>query len=165
MAMLQPVDVSNEIVASIRSIPNIGDHFDQDLDRIFSYETAYPGVNLDRAIAEMSQPGLMVAWLSHRYQRVQGRTAWVWGINLYLRISEQVSGSDLKGYGGLWVAVMDGIPTVTTTPGISFRFGQFNTRILPALTLGVSRETLLLTRDVSLDYYVIAMTFQQTGEE
>ena len=165
MAMLQPVDVCNEIVASIRSIPNIADHFDADTDNIFSYETVYPGLDLDRAISQMPQPGLMVAWLSHRYQRVQGRTAWVWEMNLYLRISEQVSGSALKGYGGLWVAVMDGIPTVTTTPGISFRFGQFNSRILAALNLGVSRETLLLTSDFFLDYYVVAMTFQQTGEE
>lgn len=163
MAMLQPVDVCAEIVTAIKSIPNIGDHFESDLARIFSYETTYPGVGLDRAIAEMPQPGLMVAWLSHQYQRVQGGTTrWVWGINFYLRISEQAGGDPLKGYGGLWVAIMDGIPSAGS---VAFRWHQFNDRILPAFQLGISRETLLITADVSLDYYVVALRFQQTGEE
>ena len=70
----------------------------------------------------------------------------------------------LKDYPGLWVALMDGVPTLLTD-GQPFRRADIDLDLYPMNTPSIERRSLIVSQDVQIDYYQINIAFEQIGDD
>ena len=162
--MVNPYDIVDRIVEALGSIAELGAHLDDEpASGIRPYHDAYPRkVDLEDAIGQMPQPGILVAWRGTGPARRRAGEVWVHRFSLILRVADQ-SGLNRKDYAGMWIAIMNGIPA--GGDGQPFRRAAIDPNLLPPDTPSIERRSILLDGSSRLDYFEILLSYTQIGDD
>ncbi len=142
------------LVATLRDIPDLVTEIDGDPERIFAYHDQYPKkVSLAHAIHTMPAPSILVAWMGTSPGSFGGVDVWKHQINLYLRAGDMPT-----AYYRLFRLITKGVPAGSGQP-------MLNTTIhadcypmdLPLIQRQTDAE--------GLDYFEVPVQFTEIGDQ
>ncbi len=144
----------DNLVATLRDIPDLVAEMDGDPERIFAYHDSYPAnISLTHAIHAAPAPSILVAWIGTSPGSFGGVDAWKHQVNLYLR-----AGDTPTAYYRLFRLVTKGVPAASGQP-------MLNTTIhadcypmdLPLIQRQTDAE--------GLDYFEVPIQFTEIGDQ
>lgn len=156
--MIDPSDIVTNLVALLRTVPELRAEMNGDTDAIYAYHDAYPKrESLVRAIHEMPLPGIMVAWQGTQPGSFSAMDVWKHQITLYLRSRETLEGNTPTSYYRLFRMIVKGIPAGTTTAMLDT---VVHLSCYPMDLPAIQRQT----DAEGLDYFEVPITFTEMGD-
>jgi hypothetical protein len=149
----------DNLVATLRDIPNLVDEMGGDPERIFAYHDQYPKkISLAHAIHQMPAPSLMAVWQGTAPGGFGGFDVWKHQVTLYIRARETVDGDPPTPYYRIFRLITKGIPTQSGQEMLNV---QVHPNCHPMDLPLIQRQT----DAEGLDYFEVPMTFTEIGDE
>jgi len=143
--VIDPALISAAIVSKLQAISTVVSEVEV-ASNISAYEDDFPGsVSLFSAIAELSNPRILVVWNGSGPGQLARMEVWKHRFSLILKSRNK--------YTTLWAAIANGIPT--GGDGLNFRKTTIHANCLPMDTPTCDRRTLLLTEQTTIDYFEV----------
>lgn len=162
--MVNQFTILDRIVEVLRSIPGLDAHMLGDLSRIRAYHDSFPdNTNLARSIVDLKAPGILAVWRGTLPVVSRNREVWVHRFSLVIKAAETTPVNQLQDYPGLWLAIMNGVPTEGN--GQPFRRSTIDDELLPPNTPSIRRQSIIVSNDTSIDYFEINLDYQQIGDD
>jgi len=157
--MIDPSELLNNLVATLRDIPELVLEMDGDPGRVFAYHDQYPTrVSLAHAIHQMPLPSIMAVWQGTAPGSFSGVDVWKHQITLFLRAGEQSGGDPPADYYCLFRLITKGVPTAA---GVEMLNATIHPSCYPMDLPSIQRQT----DAEGLDYFEIPMTFTEVGDQ
>ncbi len=157
--MIDTSQLVDNLVATLRDIPDLVAEMDGDPERIFAYHDQYPKrISLAHAIHSMPAPSIMAAWQGTAPGSFGGFDVWKHSITLYLRARQAVDDDPPTPYYRLFRLITKGIPTES---GQSMLNTQVHPNCHPMDLPLIQRQT----DAEGLDYFEVPLTFTEIGDE
>src|SRR5688572_16307353 len=114
--MIDPAEISENLIALLREIPEYIEEMGGDPERIYAYHDGFPArSSLDKAIYEMPVPATMVVWQGTAPGGFGGMEVWEHKFAVIVRVPEPATGSDPPtGYYRLFRLFLKGVPASGT---------------------------------------------------
>ena len=156
--MIDPSELVDNLVASLRDIPDLVVEMGGDAERIYPYHDSYPKkVSLAHAIHSMPAPGLMVVWQGTQPGSFGGVDVWKHQVTLFLRARETFDGDPPTPYYRMFRLITKGIPTAT---GVEMLNATVHPSCYPMDLPQIQRQT----DAEGLDYFEVPLSFTETGD-
>ena len=150
----------DNLVATLRDIPDLLVEMGGDPERIFAYHDQYPRkVSLAHAIHTMPAPSIMAAWQGTAPGSFGGFDVWKHSITLYVRARETSDSDPPTFYYRIFRLVTKGVPT--SGDGQPLLNLQIHPSCHPMDLPLIQRQT----DAEGLDYFEVPMTFTEIGDE
>lgn len=157
--MIDPSTLIDSLVTLLRDIPDLVMEVGGDPDRIFAYHDQYPKKSsLALAIHQMPSPSIMVAWQGTAPGNFGGNDVWKHQASLFLRARETFDGDPPTAYYRLFRLITKGVPASAGVPMINV---TVHPSCYPMDVPSVQRAT----DAEGLDYFEVAMSFTEAGDE
>lgn len=157
--MIDPATLVDNLVALLRSIPDLLLEMDGDQGRVYAYHDQYPKrVSLAHAIHQMSAPSIMAVWQGSGPGSFGGMDVWKHQVTLYLRVRETLQGEAPAGYYRLFRLITKGVPTSSEQPMLNVTVHpNCHPMDLPLIQRQSDAE--------GLDYFEVPITFTEIGDD
>lgn len=156
--MIDTSQLVNNVVATLRDIPELVVEMGGDPERISAYHDQYPKrSSLAHAIHQMPSPSVMAAWMGTAPGGFGGIDAWKHQIVLYLRAGES-AGDSPAPYCRLFRLLTKGVPASAETPVLN---ALIHPNCYPMDLPSIQRQT----DAEGLDYFEVALSFTEAGDE
>jgi hypothetical protein len=156
--VIDPSELVNNLVATLRLIPDLVTEMDGDTERIYAYHDQYPKrSSLAHAIHQMPAPSIMAAWQGTQPGSFGEVDVWKHQVTLYLR-ARAAADSDTPAYHRVFRLITKGVPTGSDVP-------MLNVTIHPschAMDLPMIQRQ---TDAEGLDYFEVPITFTEIGDD
>jgi hypothetical protein len=156
--VIDPSELVNNLVATLRLIPDLVAEMDGDTERIYAYHDQFPKrSSLAHAIHQMPAPSIMAAWQGTQPGSFGEVDVWKHQVTLYLRAREAAD-SDAPAYHRMFRLITKGVPTGSDVP-------MLNVTIHPSCH---AMDLPLIQRQTDaegLDYFEIPITFTEIGDD
>ncbi len=157
--MIDTSELVNNLVASLRDIPDLVTEMGGDPDRIYAYHDQYPKKSsLAFAIHQMRSPSIMVAWQGSAPGNFGGSDVWKHQVSLFLRARETFDGDPPTAYYRLFRLITKGVPASAGGPMIN---ATVHPSCYPMDVPSIQRAT----DAEGLDYFEVNMTFTEIGDD
>ncbi len=157
--MIDPAELVDNLVATLRDIPDLVAEMTGDTERIYAYHDSYPKkVSLAHAIHQMQVPAIMAVWQGTAPGSFGGMDVWKHQLTLYLRARETLSGDPPTAYYRLFRLITKGIPAAQ---GIAMLNVTVHPSCYPMDLPMIQRQT----DAEGLDYFEVPITFTEIGDE
>ncbi len=157
--MIDTSELVDNLVATLRDIPELLHEMDGDPDRIFAYNDRYPDhISLPHAIHSMPAPSIMAAWMGTSPGAFGGVDVWKHQITLYVRARQTFEGDPPTPYHRIFRLVTKGVPTQSGQPMLNTTVHE---RCYPMDLPAIERQT----DAEGLDYFEVPVTFTEIGDE
>jgi hypothetical protein len=157
--MIDPSELTSNLVALLRDIPELVAEMEGDEQRIFAYHDQYPKrASLAAAIHEMPAPGIMAAWQGTQPGSFGGVDVWRHQVMLYLRARETFLGDPPTAYYRLFRLITKGAPVSVGVP-------LLNATVHPSC---YPMDLPLIQRQTDaegLDYFEVPLSFTEMGDD
>ena len=157
--MINPAELVDNLVAMLRSIPDLVAEMDGDPKRIYAYHDHYPKkASLAQAIHNMPAPAVMAVWQGTAPGTFGTADVWKHQVTLYLRARETDESDPPAAYYRLFRLITKGVPEGTEVP-------MLNATVHPSC---YPMDLPLIQRQTDaegLDYFEVPITFTEIGDE
>ncbi len=157
--MINPAELVDNLVAMLRTIPDLVTEMEGDPERIYAYHDHYPKKSsLAHAIHSMPAPSVMAVWQGTAPGSFGGVDVWKHQVTLYLRSRETDETDPPTAYYRLFRLITKGIPAGSDVP-------MLNVTVHPscyAMDLPMIQRQ---TDAEGLDYFEVPITFTEIGDE
>ena len=157
--MINPAELVDNLVALLRSIPDLVAEMDGDPKRIYAYHDQYPKkASLAQAIHTMPAPAVMAVWQGTAPGTFGSADVWRHQITLYLRARETDESDPPAAYYRLFRLITKGVPEGTEV-------AMLNATVHPSC---YPMDLPLIQRQTDaegLDYFEVPITFTEIGDE
>src|SRR4051794_12970992 len=107
--MVNPTDITDAIVATLRTIPELVTAMNSDPSRISAYHYILGKDNrLSKAQFQTASPSIMVMWDGTNGGNFSGYEVWKHRFMLYIRAANQANNPAPIGYETLWYYIVNG---------------------------------------------------------
>ncbi len=149
----------DNLVATLRDIPDLVEEMGGDPERIFAYHDQYPKkVSLAHALHQMPAPSIMAVWQGTGPGTFGGFDVWKQQVTLYLRARETFDGDPPNPYPRLFRLITKGVPTHSGQPMLNV---QVHPNCHPMDLPSIQRQT----DAEGLDYFEVPITFTEIGDD
>jgi len=156
--MINPADLVDNLVATLRDIPDLLAEMSGDAGRVFAYHDQYPKrSSLAHAIHQMPAPSIMAVWQGTGPGSFGGMDVWKHQVTLFLRARE-TGDSDTPAYHRLFRLITKGVPAAGDVPMINV---TIHPSCYPMDLPMIQRQT----DAEGLDYFEVPITFTEIGDE
>jgi hypothetical protein len=149
----------DNLVATLRDIPQLVSEVGGDPDRIFGYHDQYPKkISLAHALHSMPAPAIMAVWQGTTPGTFGGFDVWKHQVSLFLRARETVDGDPPTPYCRMFRLITKGVPAQSGQ-------AMLNTTVHPNC---YPMDLPLIQRQTDaegLDYFEVPITFTEIGDE
>jgi hypothetical protein len=155
--MVQPSQIADGLVTLLRLIPSLVQLTGSDAGNIFPYHDQFPKrSSLARALHEMPNGSLMVAWAGSGPVGVGGMEQWQHMFSIYCRAQEEDLDTP-NSYYAIFRLVVDGVPVSDVLNPSSQP--MFNLEVVPECN-PMNPPSIAREADANaLDYFHISITF------
>ncbi len=157
--MINPAELVDNLVAMLRTIPDLVTEMEGDPERIFAYHDHYPKKSsLAHAIHSMPAPSIMAAWQGTAPGTFGSVDVWKHSVTLYLRARQTDETDPPTAYYRLFRLITKGVPAGSEVP-------MLNTTVHPschAMDLPMIQRQ---TDAEALDYFEVPITFTEIGDD
>lgn len=158
--MLNPADILDALVAKLKVITTLVDALGGDATNIVAYHDAWPASSyLQTALIEMKAPGILAVWRDTSPGNFGRNEVWKHTFSLIIRPPEAVE--DGPGYGDIFAAIVNGIPTGS---GVKLLNDLIHSGCYPMDVPTFTRQTIVVSAEASLDYFEIRITLTENGD-
>ena len=156
--MINPSEISDNLVALFRSIPELVAEMEGDPERIQAYHDAYPDrVSAALAMYELSSPGILVIWQGTQPGTFGNSEVWKHQFSLILRARDEWKGEPPAGYYRIFRLLWNGSPD-GSAPGL--QRAVVHTDCQPADVPTIARAT----PQEGMDFFEVSVTFTEIGD-
>jgi len=156
--MINPAELVEALVQTLRSIPELVVEMDGLPERISAYHDMYPKrVSLSQAIYEMPAPSILVAWQGTTPGSFGAGEAWKHNLALYLRARETYQGDPPTAHYRLFDLIVNGVPSGGT---LKMLYATVHPRCHPMDLPSVQRAT----DEQGTDYFEVTVSFTEMGD-
>lgn len=156
--MINPAELVDNLVAALRSIPELVAEMDGDIERIYAYHDQYPKrSSLAHAIHQMPAPAIMAAWQGTQPGSFGAMDVWKHQVTLYLRAREAAD-SDTPAYHRMFRLITKGVPSGSEVPMLNV---TIHPNCYPMDLPLIQRQT----DAEGLDYFEVPITFTEIGDD
>ncbi len=149
----------DNLVATLRDIPDLVEEMGGDPERIFAYHDQYPKkVSLAHALHQMPAPSIMAVWQGTGPGTFGGFDVWKHQVTLFLRARETFDGEPPNPYPRLFRIITKGVPAHSGQPMLNV---QVHPNCHPMDLPSIQRQT----DAESLDYFEVPITFTEIGDD
>ncbi|MCW5982695.1 MAG: hypothetical protein KIT09_31695 [Bryobacteraceae bacterium] len=157
--MIDTSALVDNLVSTLRDIPDLIVQMNGAHDRIYSYHDHYPKrSSLPLAIHQMPAPAIMVAWQGTAAGSFGGTDVWKHQVTLYLRARETPDAEPPAAYYRLFRLITKGVPASAGVPMIN---ATIHPSCYPMDLPSIQRQT----DAEGLDYFEVTMSFTEIGDE
>ena len=157
--MINPAELVDNLVAMLRTIPDLVAEMDGDPERIYAYHDQYPKkASLAQAIHTMPAPAVMAVWQGTAPGTFGTADVWKHQVTLYLRAREASESDPPAAYYRLFRLITKGVPAESEVP-------MLNATVHPSC---YPMDLPLIQRQTDaegLDYFEVPITFTEIGDE
>lgn len=157
--MINPAELVDNLVAMLRTIPDLVAEMDGDPERIYAYHDQYPKkASLAQAIHTMPAPAVMAVWQGTAPGTFGTADVWKHQVTLYLRAREASESDPPAAYYRLFRLITRGVPAESEVP-------MLNATVHPSC---YPMDLPLIQRQTDaegLDYFEVPITFTEIGDE
>ncbi len=157
--MINPAELVDNLVAMLRTIPDLVAEMDGDPERIYAYHDQYPKkASLAQAIHTMPAPAVMAVWQGTAPGTFGTVDVWKHQVTLYLRARETDESDPPAAYYRLFRLITKGVPAESEVP-------MLNATVHPSC---YPMDLPLIQRQTDaegLDYFEVPITFTEIGDE
>jgi hypothetical protein len=155
--MIDPYELVDDLVATLRDIPDLVAAMGADASRIFAYRDTYPKkVSLVHAIHTMPAPGCMAVWQGSAPGSFGGMDVWKHQVTLFLRVGEN---ADPSAYYAIFRLITKGAPV--TTVDVQMINLTVHASCYPMDLPQIQRQT----DAEGLDYFEVPLSFTEIGDD
>jgi hypothetical protein len=157
--MINPAELVDNLVAMLRSIPDLVAEMDGDPKRIYAYHDHYPKkASLAQAIHNMPAPAVMAVWQGTAPGTFGTADVWKHQVTLYLRARETDESNPPTAYYRLFRLITKGVPAGSEVPMLN---APVHPPCYPMDLPQIQRQT----DAEGLDYFEVPITFTEIGDE
>lgn len=157
--MIDPAELIDGLVATLRDIPVLVAELLGDDRRIYAYHDQFPQKpSLAAAIHEMPAPAIMAAWQGTQPGSFGGMDVWKHNVTLYLRAGESPPGDPPAVYYRLFRLITKGVPA---SLGVPMHNATVHPSCYPMDLPLIQRQT----DAEGLDYFEVPLTFTEIGDD
>ncbi len=157
--MIDPAELVDNLVAMLRTIPDLVAEMEGDPERIYAYHDHYPKkASLAQAIHTMPAPAVMAVWQGTAPGSFGNVDVWKHQVTLYLRSRETDETDPPTAYYRLFRLITKGVPAGSDVP-------MLNVTVHPSC---YPMDLPLIQRQTDaegLDYFEVPITFTEIGDE
>ncbi len=149
----------DNLVATLRDIPELVAEMGGDPERIVAYHDQYPKkVSLVHALHSMPAPSILVVWQGTAPGSFGGFDVWKHQVSLFLRARETFDGDPPTPYYRLFRLITKGVPK---SSGQQMLNTSIHPDCHPMDLPSIARQT----DAEGLDYFEVPITFTEIGDE
>ena len=156
--MIDTAELVDNLVATLRDIPELVVEMNGDSERIYAYHDSFPKkVSLAHAIHQMQVPAIMAVWQGTAPGTFGGMDVWKHQVTLYLRARETLSGDTPTAYYRLFRLITKGIPTAHDV-------AMLNVTVHPSC---YPMDLPMIQRQTDaegVDYFEVPLSFTEQGD-
>jgi len=157
--MINPAELVDNLVAMLRTIPDLITEMEGDPERIYAYHDHYPKKSsLAHAIHSMPAPSVMAVWQGTAPGAFGSMDVWKHQVTLYLRAQEMDDSDPPAAYYRLFRLITKGVPTGSGVPMLNV---TVHPSCYPMDLPSIQRQT----DAEGLDYFEVPITFTEIGDE
>ena len=157
--MINPAELVDNLVAMLRTIPDLVAEMDGDPERIYAYHDQYPKkASLAQAIHTMPAPAVMAVWQGTAPGTFGTVDVWKHQVTLYLRSREADESNPPAAYYRLFRLITKGVPAESEVPILN---ATVHPSCYPMDLPQIQRQT----DAEGLDYFEVPITFTEIGDE
>jgi hypothetical protein len=157
--MIDVSELIENLVRLLRDIPELVLEMNGDPERIYCYHDQYPrNASLAYAVHEMPAPSVMVAWQGTVPGAFGGNDVWKHQLAVYLRARETFEGDPPAAYYRMFRFLTKGVPVREGAPMLNV---TVHPSCYPMDLPSIERQT----DAEGLDYFQVAMTFTEIGDD
>ncbi len=157
--MIDTSALVDNLVATLRDIPELVAEMDGDPNRIYAYHDSYPkDVSLAHAIHQMPAPSIMAVWQGTGPGSFGGMDVWKHQVTLYLRARETFDGDPPTAYYRLFRLITKGVPA---SADVAMLNATVHPSCYPMDLPMIQRQT----DAEGLDYFEVPITFTEIGDD
>lgn len=157
--MIDTAVLVDNLVATLRDIPELVAEMNGDPAAIYAYHDQYPKrVSLAHAIHSAPAPSILAAWQGSAPGAFGGFDVWKHSITLYVRARETVDGDPPTSYYRMFRLITKGVPTQSGQEMLNI---QVHPNCHPMDLPSIQRQT----DAEGLDYFEVPLTFTEIGDD
>lgn len=157
--MIDTSELVDNLVATLRDIPELVDQMGGDPERIVAYHDQYPKkISLVRELHAMPAPSMLVVWQGTQPGSFGGFDVWKHQLSLFLRARESFDGDPPTPYYRMFRLITKGVPTQS---GQQMLNTQIHPNCHPMDLPSITRQT----DAEGLDYFEVPITFTEMGDD
>ena len=157
--MIDPSELVNNLVTTLREIPDLVTEMSGDSARIYAYHDQYPkNVSMVHAIHQMPAPSIMAAWQGTQPGSFGGVDVWKHQVTLFLRARDTSVELTPTAYYRLFRLITKGVPAGSDVP-------MQNVTVHPSC---YPMDLPLIQRQTDaegLDYFEVPLSFTEIGDD
>ena len=157
--MIDPSELVNNLVTTLREIPDLATEMSGDSARIYAYHDQYPkNVSLVHAIHQMPAPSIMAVWQGTQPGSFGGVDVWKHQVTLFLRARDTSAETTPTAYYRLFRLITKGVPAGSDVP-------MQNVTVHPSC---YPMDLPLIQRQTDaegLDYFEVPLSFTEMGDD
>ncbi len=155
--MINPAELVDNLLAMLRTIPDLVAEMEGGPSRIYPYHDSYPkNISLAHAIHNMPAPAIMAVWQGTQPGAFGGVDVWKHQVTLFLRAKPEAAVG--TAYYRLFRLITKGVPAGSEVP-------MLNATVHPSC---YPMDLPLIQRQTDaegLDYFEVPITFTEIGDE
>ena len=157
--MIDPSEITTNLVAMLRDVPDLVAEVGGDPTRIYAYHDQYPkNVSLVHAMHAMPAPSIMAVWQGTQPGFFGGVDVWKHQVTLFLCAKETFAGDPPSSYYRLFRLLTKGVAAETGQPLLN---ATVHTSCYPMDLPSIQRQT----DAEGLDYFEVPLSFTEMGDD
>ena len=158
--MIDPSELVDNLIATLRDIPELIEEVAGDVGRIYPYHDSYPKkVSLAHAIHSMPAPSIMAVWQGSAPGSFGGIDVWKHEVTLFLRASETLESDPPTAYYRYFRLITKGVPA--SGDGSLMLNATVHPSCYPMDLPQIQRQT----DAEGLDYFEVPLSFTEIGDQ